>query len=101
MGWSFSDVLGSLGDQFQGLFDAVSEERGEGGLSELVRPVDPFNRSALLTPIVTAAGVVGIFMLAGVAVGAIATTLAALLALYYLLTQVFGYEVSFAAPTPS
>jgi len=33
-------------------------------------------------------------MLSGVAVGALATMLAALLALYFLLSRVFGYEIS-------
>lgn len=101
MGWNFNDVWSSFGEQMQGVFDAFGEETRDGGLASLVSPVDPFNRSAVLTPIVAAAGVVGVVMLSGLAVGAMVTTLAALMAVYYLLTAVFGYEISFAVPTQS
>jgi len=98
MNWSFSDLWGSVEEQVQGLFDAVGDESRQGGFASLVTPVDPFNRSAILTPIVAAAGVVGVVMLSGVAVGATITTISALLAVYYLLSAVFGYEISFAVP---
>jgi hypothetical protein len=96
MAWNFNDVWSSVGEQVQGLFDAFDHESREGGLASLVSPVDPFNRSSVLTPIVAAAGVVGVVMLSGVAVGAMVTTVAALMAVYYLLTAVFGYEIRFA-----
>ena len=99
MAWDFSDMWSQMGEQVQGIFDAFGEESREGGLASLVSPVDPFNRSAVLTPIVAAAGVVGVVMLSGVAVGAMVTTVAALMAVYYLLTAVFGYDISFSPPT--
>ncbi|MEE8312310.1 MAG: hypothetical protein V3R77_08635 [Candidatus Binatia bacterium] len=98
MGWNFDEMWSSVGEQVQGLFDAFDDETREGGLASLMSPIDPFNRSAVLTPIVAAAGVVGVVMLSGVAVGAMITTLSALMAIYYLLTAVFGYEISFAVP---
>lgn len=94
MAWSFSDLFDTLGDQVQGMFDAFTQERQEGGLAALVMPIDPFNRSSILAPIIGAAGVISALMLSGVAVGALATMLAALLALYFLLSRVFGYEIS-------
>ena len=93
-----NDVFGNIGEQINGFYQAFNEERSEGGLSALLTPIDPFNRSDLLTPLVSIAGVVTMLLLSGVAVGAMAATLAALLALYFLLTQVFGYEISVAVP---
>ena len=99
MAWDFSDMWSHMGEQVEGIFSSFGEETREGGFASLVSPVDPFNRSAVLTPIVAAAGVVGVVMLSGVAVGAMVTTVAALMAVYYLLTAVFGYDISFAPPT--
>jgi len=98
MAWGFGDVLGTITGQARDFFESVRDEKREGGLGALLLPVDPFNRSALLTPIVTAAGVIGMLMLSGVAIGSLATTVAALLCLYFLLTQVFGYEINLAVP---
>ena len=98
MDWFFADFLESLGEQAEGIFDSFTRDGSEAGLSSLIAPVDPFNRSALLTPLVTVVGVATALLLSGVAVGAMVALLAALLALYFLLTEVFGYEVSVAAP---
>jgi hypothetical protein len=100
MDWNFDfdGAWTSMNEQMRGLFDALDKEARDGGLASLVTPVDPFNRSSVLTPIVAAAGVVSVVMLSGVAVGAMVTTVAALMAVYYLLTAVFGYEVRFAPP---
>lgn len=98
MEWFFADFLESLGEQAEDIFDSFTKEGREAGLRSLIAPVDPFNRSTLLTPLVTVAGVASVLLLSGVAVGAMVALLAALLALYFLLTEVFGYEVSVAAP---
>ena len=94
--WNFSDLLSAVSEQFDTLTSAIWEESNENGFLALVTPVDPFNRSDLLTPIVSAAGIITMIMLSGVAVGAMATLLAALMALYYVLTEVFGYELAVA-----
>ena len=101
MAWSFADILESLGEQAEGIFDAFTREGRESGISSLVTPIDPFNRSAVLTPLISVAGVISVLLLAGVAVGAMAALLTALMALYFLLTEVFGYDISLAVPEPA
>ncbi len=98
MDWFFADFLESLGEQAEQVFDSLTKDGPEAGLIALISPVDPFNRSALLTPLVTVAGVASVLLFSGVAVGAMVALLSALLALYFLLTEVFGYELSVAAP---
>jgi hypothetical protein len=101
MGFGFSEMFESLSDQLGGLYDTLRRERETRGLAGLLRPIDPFNRSDVLTPLVGIAGVIAMLMLSGVAVSALATAIAALMALYFLLTQVFGYEISVAMPEPT
>ncbi len=98
MNWTVSGLAEDLRSQVFEFLQSVRRESHESGFSALLAPVDPFNRSDLLTPLVTIAGIIGMLVLSGVAVGALATTLVALLALYFLLTQVFGYELSLAMP---
>jgi hypothetical protein len=81
---------------FGGLYEGIRREARETGVGALVTPVDPFNRSRVLAPVIAAAGVVSVLLLSGVAIGAVVTAAAALLAVYYLLTQVFGYELTLA-----
>jgi hypothetical protein len=64
----------------------------------LLSPVDPYNRSTVLTPIVAAAGVVGVVMLSGVVLASAVTAAAALLALYFLLSRVFGFDITMDLP---
>ena len=99
MEWSFSGVCEPLRRTFDGLYDALRRESHETGVSALLAPVEPFNRSRIFAPVVAAAGVVSVVMLSGIALGAIVTAAAALAAVYYLLTQVFGYELTLAVPT--
>lgn len=54
--------------------------------------------SAWLTPLVAVGSVLSLAVLTGVAVGALATLLVLLLALYYLLTEVFGVAVEVTVP---
>jgi hypothetical protein len=96
--WPFSAVCEPFESVFGGLYDSLKRETRDSGVRSLVTPVAPFNRSRVLGPVIAAAGVVSIVMLSGIAIGGVVTAAAALLAVYYLLTQVFGYEISLAVP---
>jgi len=98
VGFDFTGIFESASEKLGGLYDTLRRQRRNRGLSDLLRPVDPFNRSEVLAPLVGMAGVVMMLILSGVAVGALAMTIAALMALYFLLTQVFGYDISVAMP---
>ncbi len=100
MAWTIDDIYDEIAGQFGGILGGVDEERTNGGLSTLLAPVDPYNRSPLLASLVTAVGAVSLLVLSGLAVGTFAVTLASLLAIYFLLTEVFGYELSLA-PFPA
>ena len=82
-----------IGNQLWGVAEAFGTEvRGQGLLS-LLRPVAPFNRPSFLAPAVTVGALITFLMLSGVAVTALGALLAALLALYLLLVEVFGVTV--------
>jgi len=98
MTWPFADTCDSLDRLFDGLYERIRRETRETGVRALVTPVDPFNRSRVLAPVIAAAGVISVVLLSGVALGAAITAAAALLAVYYLLSQVFGYQLSVATP---
>jgi len=100
MAWSYQDFLDEVSKQFSGFFESMSDEAREGGLSALVAPVDPFNRSALLAPLVSIAGIISVLLLTGLVVGAMAVTLAGILAICLVLVEVFGYEFDLAMPPP-
>ena len=55
-----------------------------------------WNAPALLSPFATLVAVVGLALLSGVAVAAVAVLIAALVGLYVLLTEVFGLSVELA-----
>lgn len=93
MGWSFENLYKSTEDGISSLFSAFRDDSGAGSLSTLVQPVDPYNRSSILTPVVTAAALCGVVIASVVAVTSFSLTMAALLAVYFLLTEVFGYEL--------
>ncbi len=97
--WPFDDLYESLNEQLSSLFGSSVDEGRSYDLSTLLAPVDPFNRSPLFTPVVRTLGAVGIVCLSGVALGGLAVALAAFAALYFLLTEVFGYELALA-PVP-
>ncbi len=96
--WSIDEIIDRMGDQFSSFFDNLSTEGEQTGFSNLLSPVAPYNSSAALTPLVTVAGVISLLLLSGVALGAFATLLTTLLAVYFLLTEVFGYDVQLAQP---
>ena len=98
MDWSFRSLYDALGSRIEDVLQSLRRETSETGLGPLITPVDPFNRSKLFTPVVTAAGIVSTVMLSGVALGALIVAMAALLALYYVLTEIFGYEFTLTVP---
>jgi hypothetical protein len=98
MRWPFAEACEPFQRVFGDLYEGIRREARDTGVGALVTPVDPFNRSRVLAPVIAAAGVVSVFLLSGVAIGAAVTAVAALLAVYYLLTQVFGYELVVAMP---
>lgn len=71
-------------------------------LARLTRPVEPFNASDLLAPLIGVAGLLLGVILAGVAVASLGTLLASMLSLGFLLTEVFGItlEVDGVRPPP-
>lgn len=69
-------------------------------LVRLTRPVKPFNSFDLVTPVIGLAGVLVGLLLAGVALGALGTLLASLLALGLLLTEVFGVTLEVGGLPP-
>jgi hypothetical protein len=72
---------------------AVVEAVQEHGLLPLLSPVAPFDRPAFLAPAVALGGVVAVLLLSGVAATALGALLLALLALYGLLVEVFGFTI--------
>jgi len=66
----------------------------------LTRPVEPFNYSDLAAPVIGLAGVLLGLLLAGVAVASLGTLAASLLALGFLLTEVFGVTLEMAEFSP-
>jgi hypothetical protein len=81
--------------QIWGVAEAFGLEAREQGVLALLRPIAPFNRPAILAPMVTVGALISFLLLSGVAVTALGALLAALLALYLLLVQVFGISVEF------
>jgi hypothetical protein len=58
----------------------------------LFRPVAPFNEPAVLAPIIALSAMIGVAVFSGLALSAFATLIVALLALYLLLAEIFGYS---------
>lgn len=83
-------VLDYVYDQARQLLETIKQETREQGLLPLFEPVAPFNRSRLLLPLIVAGSLVSLVFLSGIAIGAFATMFVALLALYLLLSEVFG-----------
>ncbi|GIW43820.1 MAG: hypothetical protein KatS3mg077_1102 [Candidatus Binatia bacterium] len=54
--------------------------------------------STWVTPLVAVGSVLALALLTGIAVAALATLLVALMALYYLLSELFGLSVEMTAP---
>jgi hypothetical protein len=82
-------------DQARELLENIRQETTERGLMPLLEPVPPFNTSPLLLPLVVAGSLVSLIFLSGIAIGAFAALFTALLALYLLLSEVFGVSLEF------
>jgi len=78
------------------LLETIRRESREQGLLPFFEPVAPFNRSRLLLPLVVAGALLSLVLLSGIAIGAFAALLAALLGLYLLLSEVFGVSLEFS-----
>jgi len=81
--------------QAKQFLDTIREETRANGIMPLLEPVAPFNRSPLLLPLVVAGSLVSLVFLSGIAIGAFAALFTALLALYLLLSEVFGVSLEF------
>ncbi len=94
--WSFDDVLRDIRGPIDNLFGTFGSGSPTTDISTLLRPVDPYNRTPVMASLVGAAGAVGLVMLSGLALGAMAVSVLAMLGVLFLLTEVFGYEISVA-----
>ena len=83
--------------QAKQFIDTIREETRANGIMPLLEPVAPFNRSRLLLPLVVAGALMSLVFLSGIAIGAFAALLAALVGLYLLLSEVFGVSLELNA----
>ena len=88
-------MLEYIYDQTRQLLENLRQETSERGLMPLLEPVAPFNQSPLLLPLVIAGSLISLILLSGIAIGAFAALFTALLALYLLLSEVFGVSLEF------
>jgi hypothetical protein len=78
--------------QLRAVAGALWTEVRETGVVPLLQPVQPYNRG-LMAPLATVGGILGILLLSGIAITAMATAVVALLALWMLLARVFGFSI--------
>jgi hypothetical protein len=88
-------MLEYIYDQARQLLESLRQETNERGLMPLLEPVPPFNQSPFLLPLVVAGSLISLIFLSGIAIGAFAALFTALLALYLLLSEVFGVSLEF------
>lgn len=79
--------------QLWSVWEAFRGEVDRQGLLPLFRPVAPFNEPRFLAPLVTVGGLLTFVLLSGVALTSLAALLLALLVMYLLLAQVFGFSI--------
>ncbi len=77
------------------LVGALWVEMRERGVTPYLEPVGPYSRG-LAGPLVAAAGIVGLVLLSGIAVTGMSIALLALVALWMLLRDVFGFSFELA-----
>jgi hypothetical protein len=87
--------LETIYGQVSGLASEFGRQLGEQGVLPLLRPVAPFNEPAVLAPVVALSALIGVMVFSGVALSAFATLMVALLALYLVLAEIFGYSFEF------
>ena len=85
-------ILEAIYGQIRGLVGEVGHHLNEQGVLPLLRPVAPFNEPAMLAPVVAISAMIGVMVFSGVALSAFATLMVALLALYLVLAEIFGYS---------
>jgi hypothetical protein len=88
-------LLETIYGQVRGLVSEFGQQLGEQGVLPLLRPVAPFNEPAVLAPVVALSALIGVMVFAGVALSAFATLMVALLVLYLVLAEIFGYSFEF------
>jgi len=88
-----SGWLEEIGEQLWSVAEAFGAEVREHGFFAVLRPVAPFNQPSFLVPVVTVGALVSFLLLSGVAVASLGALLAAMLALYLILVQVFGVSI--------
>ncbi len=81
--------------RFRGVVGDIGQQLAQHGVMPLLRPVAPFNEPAVLAPIVAGLAIIGFFFFSGVAISAFATLVVALLVLYLLLAEIFGFSFEF------
>ena len=87
--------LETIYGELRGVVSEFGQQVREQGLLPLLRPVAPFNEPAVLAPVIAVSAVIGFFFFSGIAVSAFAALVIALLAIYLVLAQVFGYSFEF------
>jgi hypothetical protein len=82
-----------LREQLYGLWQQVRERGDAQGYLPLLRPVAPYAGPEAVSPITMLAVLLGIVVISGVAFAALGVLLLALLALYFLFTEVLGLTI--------
>ena len=90
-----SGLLEAIVGQVRSIVRDVGQQLGDDGILPLLRPVAPFNEPAMLAPVVAISAMIGVVVCSGVAISAFATLMVALLALYLVLAEIFGYSFEF------
>lgn len=87
--------LETMYGQVRGVVGELGEQLGQHGVVPLLHPVAPFNQPPLLAPVVAGLAIIGFFFFSGVAISAFATLVVALLVLYLVLAEIFGFSFEF------
>jgi hypothetical protein len=90
-----SGVIEAIVGQVRSIVKDMGVQLGDEGILPLLRPVAPFNEPAMLAPVIAISAVIGVVVCSGVAISAFATLMVALLALYLVLAEIFGYSFEF------
>lgn len=85
--------LEEIGEQLWGVAEAFGAEVRQHGFFTVLRPVAPFNQPGFLVPVVTVGAIGAFLLLSGIAVASLGGLVAAMLALYLIVVQVFGVSV--------
>ena len=75
------------------LWKQVRQEGSIGGFLPLIRPVPPYDGPLALSPLTTIGVLLGLVITSGIALSALGVLLVALLALYFLMSEVLGLKI--------